>query len=95
LAAGEHQGDGAALTQGRGCSVCRATGYRGCVCVFELLMVDNPVRAKVEDRSKAAEIRDEALTLGMGPLRNDRMAKILGGQTTIDEVSCVTVQATM
>ena len=56
---------GGLLTHGRGCSNCRETGYRGRVGVFELLMVDDPVRSKIQDRSNASEIRDVALTHGM------------------------------
>jgi type II secretory ATPase GspE/PulE/Tfp pilus assembly ATPase PilB-like protein len=41
----ERLGDGTLLTHARGCANCRETGYRGRVGVFEVLMVDDPVRA--------------------------------------------------
>jgi general secretion pathway protein E len=83
------------LTHGRGCPNCRETGYRGRVGIFELLMVDDPVRAKIQDRSNASEIRDVALTRGMQLLRDDGVRKILQGNTTVEEVSRVTVRAAM
>lgn len=58
------------LTHGRGCSNCRETGYRGRVGIFELLMVDDPVRSKIQDRSNASEIRDVGLHRGMQLLRD-------------------------
>jgi general secretion pathway protein E len=86
---------GVSLTHGRGCENCRETGYRGRVGVFELLMVDDPVRAKIQDRSNASEIRDVALKNGMRLLRDDGVAKIRQGLTTVEEVSRVTVRAAM
>jgi general secretion pathway protein E len=83
------------LTHGRGCAGCRETGYRGRVGVFELLMVDDPVRSKIQDRSNASEIRDVALTRGMQLLRDDGVRKIVQGLTTVEEVSRVTVRAAM
>ena len=86
---------GGLLTHGRGCDKCRETGYRGRVGVFELLMVDDPVRSKIQDRSNASEIRDVALAHGMRLLRDDGVAKIRQGLTTVEEVSRVTVRAAM
>jgi general secretion pathway protein E len=83
------------LTHGHGCANCRETGYRGRVGIFELLMVDDPVRAKIQDRSNASEIRDVALTRGMQLLRDDGVRKILQGNTTVEEVGRVTVRAAM
>ena len=91
----ERPGEGVLLTHGRGCPNCRDTGYRGRVGVFELLMVDNPVRSKIQDRSNASEIRDVGLTRGMQLLRDDGVQKIIQGLTTVEEVSRVTVRAAM
>jgi general secretion pathway protein E len=93
--AGPGAGEGPLLTHGRGCENCRETGYRGRVGVFELLMVDDPVRSKIQDRSNASEIRDVALKNGMRLLRDDGVAKIRQGLTTVEEVSRVTVRAAM
>jgi type II secretory ATPase GspE/PulE/Tfp pilus assembly ATPase PilB-like protein len=81
------------LAYGRGCCNCRETGYRGRVGIFELLLVDELVRSKIQDRSNASEIRDAALSRGMEMLRADGMRKIEKGLTTVEEVSRVTVRA--
>ncbi len=95
LPPGEGRGEAPLLTHGRGCSNCRETGYRGRVGVFELLLVDDPVRSRIQDRSNASEIRDVALTRGMRLLRDDGVARIRQGLTTVEEVSRVTVRAAM
>jgi general secretion pathway protein E len=83
------------LVNGRGCANCRATGYRGRIGLFELLTIDDQVRAKVQARSNASEIRDTALEHGMKLLRDDGISKIVRGLTTVDEVSRVTVRAAL
>jgi general secretion pathway protein E len=83
------------LKRGRGCPNCRETGYRGRIGLFEMLAVDDQVRSKIQDRANASDIRDSALARGMKLLRDDGIAKILRGATTVDEVSRVTVRAAM
>lgn len=83
------------LKHGRGCPNCRETGYRGRIGLFELLTVDDPVRTKIQERANASDTRDTALERGMKLLRDDGIAKILRGATTVEEVSRVTVRAAM
>ena len=81
------------LKRGRGCANCRDTGYRGRIGLFELLVIDNQVRTRIQDRANASDIRDSALEVGMQLLRDDGVKKILRGATTVEEVSRVTVRA--
>jgi general secretion pathway protein E len=81
------------LKRGRGCPNCRETGYRGRLGLFELLTIDEHVRAKIQQRANASEIRDKGLARDMQLLRDDGVAKILRGLTTVEEVSRVTVRA--
>jgi general secretion pathway protein E len=83
------------LAHGRGCSNCRDTGYRGRIGLFELLAINDEVRSKMQGRANASEIRDTALSHGMKLLRDDGIAKLIRGATTVDEVGRVTVRATM
>jgi general secretion pathway protein E len=85
----------AELAHGRGCPNCRETGYRGRIGIFELLSVDDQVRSRIQDRSNASEIRDTALGRGMQLLRDDGVAKVLRGATTVEEVGRVTVRSSM
>jgi general secretion pathway protein E len=80
---------------GSGCNQCRKTGYRGRVAICELLIVDDKIRARVQARASATEIRDSALVSGMRLLRDDGIEKILAGVTTPGEVARVTIRTEM
>jgi general secretion pathway protein E len=75
---------------GKGCRACRQTGYRGRVGTFEMLMVDEAVRRLIQSRATASEVKDAATRAGMRSLRDDGIAKILQGVTTVAEVERVT-----
>ncbi|QNN21544.1 type II secretion system ATPase GspE [Planctomycetales bacterium ZRK34] len=83
----------ASIRNGVGCDVCRDTGYRGRLGLFELLTINNKVRRLVNARQTAAAIKSQAIESGMRTLRDDGVEKVLAGQTTIDEVLRVTMQA--
>jgi type II secretory ATPase GspE/PulE/Tfp pilus assembly ATPase PilB-like protein len=74
-----------------GCPSCMKTGYRGRLGIFELLLVDDDVRAEVMAGSTAEAIRDAALKQGMVTLRQDALAKVQAGITSVEEVMRVTV----
>lgn len=75
-----------AFAAGTGCSECRGTGYRGRVGVFELLMVDDALRAAIADRAPAIALRDIAARAGYRPMLDDGLSKAAAGLTTISEV---------
>lgn len=83
------------FTYQRGCScaACRQTGYRGRLAICELLVVQDIIRKKIQERGSASEIRDAAMQSGMKLLLQDGLAKILSGVTTPEEVARVTVRA--
>ncbi len=84
--------DGVArMRVGAGCAGCRRTGYRGRVGAFELLVLDEPVRRLVQSRATASEIKEAARRAGSKSLRDDGIAKVLAGLTTIAEVERVTL----
>jgi len=77
--------------RGKGCKNCRQTGYKGRIALFELLMVNDPIRDLILQRASSRMIRDAAReTQGMKTLWEDGVDKILKGITTIDEVSRTT-----
>lgn len=83
------------LMVGPGCSECRQSGYRGRVGIFELLIVDDIIRDKIQSRANATDIRESAVSAGMQLLRADGLKKIVSGITTPAEVQRVTMRATM
>ncbi len=79
-------------SSGRGCPACRQTGFRGRIGIFEMLAIDEQVRALITERATADRIRNQAVSAGMRSLRDDGMQKINTGITTVDEVLRVTAR---
>lgn len=71
--------------RGRGCDYCRGTGYKGRVGVYELMVVNDRIRDLVLQKASAHVIREAAIESGMKTLKDDAVAKILLGQTTLEE----------
>jgi type IV pilus assembly protein PilB len=71
---------------GRGCSNCNDTGYKGRKGVFELLIVNEPIRNLINERAPTVVLRQKAVELGMVTLREDGLRSIFDGDTTIEEV---------
>jgi type IV pilus assembly protein PilB len=71
---------------GRGCSTCNDTGYRGRKGIFELLIINDAIRALVNERAPTVVLRQKAVELGMVTLREDGLRSIFDGDTTIEEV---------
>ncbi|MDH7601498.1 MAG: type II secretion system ATPase GspE [Armatimonadota bacterium] len=71
--------------RGRGCDYCRGSGYRGRVGVYELMIMNDQIRDLVLRKASAHVIKEAAIESGMKTLREDAIAKILLGQTTLEE----------
>ncbi len=76
-----------------GCDRCRSTGYSGRVGVYELLVVDDQLRDVIARNPNVSEFRRMCLERGMVSLRDDGMAKVAKGLTTVQEVLRVTESA--
>ena len=66
------------------------SGYKGRTGIFELLAVDDTIRAMIHRQASDAEIRDQALTSGMKLMREDGERLVREGITTPAEVLRVT-----
>lgn len=71
---------------GRGCSTCNDTGYKGRKGIFELLIINDTIRALINERAPTVVLRQKAVELGMVTLREDGLRGIFDGDTTIEEV---------
>ncbi len=78
--------DSAVIYKARGCPNCNFTGYRGRVAIFEIMSVDDRLRALIVRQRPSNEIRNAAVANGLITLRHDGLSKVLDGLTTIDEV---------
>jgi general secretion pathway protein E len=69
-----------------GCARCNHTGYRGRLGIFELMLVDDDLRAMVTSNIDSKTIKRRAMEKGMQTLRSDGARKVLEGVTSIAEV---------
>src|ERR1700683_3741265 len=73
-----------------GCRSCRNTGYRGRMAIQELMIMDDEIRSLVMQNADAATLRRKCTSTGMTLLRQDGAARVLRGETSIEELLRVT-----
>jgi type IV pilus assembly protein PilB len=74
-----------------GCPQCAKTGYRGRLAVHEVMQVTEEIERLIVSRAATDDIARVAVEQGMQPLRQDGLAKVLMGQTTLEEIARVIV----
>jgi general secretion pathway protein E len=74
------------IHRAEGCAGCNYTGYRGRVGIFELMLVDDEIRALVAQNVDSKTIKRQATQKGMHTLRTDGARKVLQGVTSVAEV---------
>ena len=81
------------LARGKGCEVCRQTGYKGRIGFYELLRMNGEMAEMIVHRASMTELKDAAKRNGMHELREDGLLKVLEGMTTPEEVMRVVFTA--
>ena len=76
--------------QGAGCEFCRGTGYKGRLAVFEIIQMSPALRHLTIVKAAADDIKDQAEKEGFVSLKQDAIAKVLAGHTTVEEMARVT-----
>jgi general secretion pathway protein E len=69
-----------------GCPTCSQSGYQGRSVAHELLIVDDKIRSMIIRNTDSGTLKKQAVENGMIPLRDDVIAKVLNGVTTVDEL---------
>jgi len=82
----EDDGTPITLYRGKGCATCAHTGYQGRLGIFELMLVEDSIRAMVSKNVDAKTIKKQAVKRGMGTLRQDGARKVLQGITSMAEL---------
>ncbi len=82
--------EGVQIFKGKGCAKCNYTGYKGRIAVFEVMPMSEEINELVLTGASAAELKREAIRLGMKTMRQAGITKLLQGITTIEEVVRVT-----
>jgi len=71
--------------RGRGCEVCKGTGYKGRTGIHELLIISDKAREVILRRGSANEIKRAVLEEGFKTLQDDAIRKVLEGVLTVEE----------
>jgi len=71
---------------GKGCEVCRHTGYVGRLGIFEVMTISEKIKEAVVAKKDASEIKGIAVSEGMMTMAEDGLIKVKMGLTTIEEL---------
>jgi len=74
------------LHRPRGCAACHHTGYAGRTGIYELLGVDESVRASIHEQQGERELRALMTAGGMQSLARDALRWLASGETSLAEV---------
>jgi type IV pilus assembly protein PilB len=73
------------LYEKNGCKECNDRGYRGRVAVYEVMPFWDGLKELVINGASTAELKQEAIRLGMQTLRMSALNKVITGMSTIEE----------
>ncbi|MBA7689954.1 Type II secretion system protein E [subsurface metagenome] len=76
---------------GKGCDRCNNTGYRGRTGIFEVMVFNDEIRDLIMNNASTSILRAAGQKAGMKLLRDNGLAIIYDGITTIDEVAKETI----
>ena len=78
------------LYRAKGCPACGHTGYRGRAGIYELLSVDDALRKRIHDHAPE-NVFNQHLIQGGHSLGQDGRARVLAGETSLEELARVTL----
>jgi type IV pilus assembly protein PilB len=76
--------------RGMGCRDCRGTGFRGRIAIFEMMRMNDEIRALILERAPDLQIFEAARRGGLTSLREECLGLVTRGETTLEEVLRVT-----
>ena len=76
--------------QGKGCTQCGGSGFRGRIGIFEILSMSPAIQNLTIAHASAEKIKTQAIKEGMTTMLEDGFRKVEAGSTTLDEVLRVT-----
>lgn len=83
---GLDRGEKLILYQGRGCTECGYSGYKGRIALVEVLPISIALKALIHHRASREELIACASKEGMIRLHQDGISKVLSGVTTLNEL---------
>jgi len=72
--------------RGAGCPLCRGTGLKGRLAIFEVLLIDDEMRSLIVAKADSTTLLEAAMRAGFKTLRYQGLRLAAGGYTSIEEV---------
>jgi type IV pilus assembly protein PilB len=69
-----------------GCPICDHSGYKGRAGIYELLIINDSIRALLRGDINSDLLRNTAQSQGMRRMQDDAIDKLLAGVTTLEEI---------
>ncbi|MCX7206798.1 MAG: GspE/PulE family protein [Proteobacteria bacterium] len=76
--------------KGVGCKACRNTGYQGRKAIAEVLRLNDELKQAIASRAPAVELKQLAARFGFLSMRQQALAVVASGETTLQEINRVT-----
>jgi CheY-like chemotaxis protein len=77
------------LYKNKGCPKCDFTGYKGRIGIYEILVLDNEIKSKIDQGSTVLEIENVAVKKGFRKFSNTAIELVTSGVTDFSEISRV------
>ncbi|MDR3352553.1 MAG: GspE/PulE family protein [Zoogloeaceae bacterium] len=77
------------IYRAKGCAQCRFLGYRGRLAIMEILCMDPALDDLIARHASSGELLRHALAQGFVPLADDGAARVLAGETSLEELGRV------
>lgn len=77
------------LFRSKGCVACDQIGYRGRLGIYELVEMNEGMRRLIHDQASEDQLTEQARKTSQGLMQNG-FARVIAGETTVDEVFRVT-----
>ena len=85
------EAEGYTVMQGKGCSECNGTGYRGRTGIYQVMPVSEEIRQAVYAGKNTDEVNAIAVSMGVKTLRMAALGKVKSGEISLEECLRVTV----
>jgi type II secretory ATPase GspE/PulE/Tfp pilus assembly ATPase PilB-like protein len=72
-----------------GCEECNGTGYSGRIALMEMCLVTNELSGMIAEGAPVTALRKVAIQGGFKSLYQEGLVQVVAGNTTFDEISCL------
>ena len=76
-----------------GCDECNGTGYTGRIALMEIALITNELSGLIATGAPVNEMRKIAVKDGFKSLYQEGLVQVIGGNTTFDEINCLSYTA--